>query len=92
MNNIIQTKIKFSRNLKGFKFESNIDDIEQQEVLKLCLKAVNDCGLKCVELKDLSKNVIDNLLAREVMEREFVYSSYNQGIANDKDLIIQIKS
>ncbi|MBQ7798011.1 MAG: hypothetical protein IJ371_02705 [Clostridia bacterium] len=92
MSNIISTKVKFVRNLKGIKFETHINSIEQKQVLDLCLNAINDCGMKCVSLTDMSEKVIDNLLARDLLEYEFVSSSDNKACANDGDVTIQVNN
>lgn len=92
MSNVIYTKVKFARNLKDCKFESNISDKEQKEILKLCIDSVNSTGLKCVELNDISDKVIDNLLARDLLEREFVYAGTNKGYANKDNVTVQINS
>lgn len=92
MSNIIYTKVKFGRNLKDKKFISNIDDNEQKAILNTCIEATNNCGLKCVSLNEIGQNVIEDLLARDLLEREFVYESSNQGCATDNDTTIQINN
>lgn len=92
MNNIIYTKVKFVRNLKNCNFESNIYDRQQVDILNLCMDAVNSCGLKSVKLSELGNNVVDNLLARELLERDFVYECFNKGYANKDNTTIQINS
>lgn len=92
MSNIISTKVKFVRNLKNCNFESNIYDKQQQDILKLCMDATNTCGLKSVELSNLSDKVVNNLLAQDLLERDFVYIGSNQGYANKDNLTVQINS
>ena len=92
MNNIVYTKVKFVRNLKNCNFESNIYDRQQVDILNLCMDAINSCGLKSVKLSELGNNVVDNLLARELLERDFVYECFNKGYANKDNTTIQINS
>jgi protein arginine kinase len=92
VSNIIYTKVKFVRNLKDCSFESNINDDEQNKILQLGLKAVSECGLKCLPLSDINKTVIDNLLAQDLLEHEFVYVSYNQGCANNGNVTVEINN
>jgi protein arginine kinase len=56
------------------------------------MDAVNSCGLKCVKLSDLGDKVVDNLLARELLEYDFVYEGSNQGYANKENVTVQINS
>ncbi|MBQ8522920.1 MAG: hypothetical protein IJ458_04625 [Clostridia bacterium] len=92
MSNIIYSKVKFVRNLKDCKFETNIYDEQQKEILKLCLNATNACGLKCVPLSEMSKKVVGNLIASDMLEHDFVYASSNQGCAHDNDVTVQINN
>lgn len=90
MSNIISTKVKFVRNLQDVKFETNIDNSNKSQVLKLCLEATNACDLKGMPLNDMSESVINNLLTREMIEPEFVYNCNSQGFANLDNVAIQI--
>lgn len=92
MSNIIYTKVKFIRNLKGKKFESNIYDNEQKDVLKLSLEAINSCGLKCALLSEVNKNIIGNLLANDLIEQDFVAIDSNKGFANKDNVTVQINN
>ena len=92
MSNIVNTKVKFVRNLKDVNFETNIDKLGKTEVLNLCIDATNACNLKGVPLSDMSESVINNLLAREMLEHEFVYNCDTQGCANEDNITVQINS
>ena len=46
MNNIINTKVKFVRNLHGVGFNTNTTPQIQSQNLKLAIDACSDCGLK----------------------------------------------
>ena len=92
MSNLIYCKVKFVRNLKDAAFETNITNKQQKDILKLCLTTINDCGFKCVELKDVDNKVIDNLLAHDLIENDFVYTKTNQGYANQDNVTIQINN
>ena len=90
MSNILWSKVKFVRNLKGVKFEPNISELEQKEVSKLCLNTINECGLKGGSLSEISDSVVNNLLANELIEQDFVTQYTNTAFANDGNVTVQI--
>lgn len=92
MSNIIYSKVKFVRNLKGVKFETNISELEQKEVAKLCLEATNSCGLKGSLVAEMNDKVIDNLLMNDLIESEFVDDCVNNVFSNDGNVSVQINS
>ncbi|MBQ3503053.1 MAG: hypothetical protein IJA72_05285, partial [Clostridia bacterium] len=90
MNNVIGTKVKFSRNLKDAKFVINSTHAERVETLKLCLNAVNDCGLKGEELINISDSVLENMLMSGKVEMAFASNLTNKGYASNQDVNIEI--
>lgn len=90
MNNLISTKIKFIRNLKGYNFQSNISSDAQNQITNICFKALESCNLKPVGLIEMNKKVIDTLLSQDLIEYEFVNNYSNQGVANIDNITIQI--
>jgi len=88
--NLIYAKVKFVRNLKDYAFQHKISNSQQSDILKLCTNAVNDSGLKCVELKDTSDNVINSLLVQGLLENDFVLNPQNKGFASSDNTTIQI--
>lgn len=92
MSNILYSKVKFVRNLKGIKFETNISELEQKEVAKLCLEATNSCGLKGGLVVEMNDKVIDNLLMNDLIERDFVEACVNNIFCNKDTVSVQINS
>jgi len=86
----IWSRVKFVRNLKGVKFEPNITDLEQKEILKLCLDATTACGLKGSAIGEMSESVVNNLLASDFVENDFVYNHSNHACAQNKNVTVQI--
>ncbi|MFQ6723850.1 MAG: hypothetical protein ACLRFE_00765 [Clostridia bacterium] len=91
MNNLVSSKVKFSRNLKDAKFVTTASNIEKAQYLDLCLKAVNDCGLKGDKLDNIS-NIIDNLIKTDKIEQDFVTSLAGKGYASNEDVVVQINN
>ena len=89
MSNIVVTKIKFERNLKGFTFNT-INHSKLDEVLKLGLDACTFCGLKAEQLSSLSESVIDSLIQTNKLERDFASNLNNKGYASNNDVSVQI--
>ena len=90
MNNLIYAKVKFVRNLKDYAFQHKISNSQQSDILKLCANAVNDSGLKCVELSNAGESVINTLLAQGLLENDFVLNPQNKGFASSDNTTIQI--
>lgn len=90
MNNIINTKVKFVRNLHGVGFNTNTTPQTQSQNLKLAIDACSDCGLKAEKLDNLNDNVIENLLASGKLEKKFVKNISHKGYASNEDASVQI--
>ena len=90
MSNIINTKIKFLRNLKDKKFNCNAQEKDKQEVLDICLKAVEQCGYKCAKLNDINKSAIAKLISSNHLEQEFIYKYTDTACSTIDDVTIQI--
>lgn len=90
MNNVISAKVKFNRNLKGVTFTTNSTKQELSNSLKLCLKAVSECGFKGETLDNLSPQVIENLILSETIENDFVNDYAQKAYATSNQVNIQI--
>ena len=90
MNNIVNTKVKFVRNLNGVRFSTKITPKIQAETLDMCLKACNELGWKGESLTNISDNVLQNLLLSNKIEYNFVKHIKNKGYVSIDDVSIQI--
>ncbi|MBO5910102.1 MAG: hypothetical protein J6Q15_01190, partial [Clostridia bacterium] len=90
MSNILNTKVKFYRNLKDMAFSTTINSNSQQDLLKLGLDACTSCGLKAEQLETLSDNVINSLVASNQLEQEFVINTKYKGYASNNNASVQI--
>jgi len=90
VNNIINAKVKFVRNLSGVKFSTKITPKIQSETLEICLKACNELGLKGESLSNISNNVLNQLVSSNKIEQEFVKNIKNKGYVSGDDVSIQI--
>ncbi|MBQ7880697.1 MAG: hypothetical protein IJ358_02515, partial [Clostridia bacterium] len=90
MSNILWTKVKFCRNLKGVMFSGKITSESQEDVLKLGLDACSSCGLKGESIEALSDKVINNLIASGKLENDFASSLVNKGYASNDETNVKI--
>ncbi len=90
MNNIISSKVKFVRNLKGVAFNTNTNSKALNEVLKLSIDACNQCGLKAEMLSKINDKVIENLIETNTLERDFVNDIKHKGFATSDNATVQI--
>ena len=72
MSNIVNSKIRFVRNLKGCPFNTNTNSKALNQVLNLSIDACQQCGLKAEMLNKISDEVIDNLVGSNMLEQDFV--------------------
>ncbi len=90
MNNIIWTKVKFERNLKDVLFTHKMSELEQDNALKLCLDAVEACGLKGESISNISEQTVNNLFGNGMIEKTFLNNSNIKGYASNKKVAVQI--
>lgn len=90
MNNIIWTKVKFSRNLKDMLFTHKMTDADQGNSLKLCLDAIETCGLKGEAINNMSEQTINNLAGNGMIEKSFLTNTNIKGYASNKKVAVQI--
>ena len=90
MSNIIGSKVKFVRNLKGVPFNTNTNSKALNEVLKLSLDACKQCGLKAETLSKINDEVLRNLVDTNVLENDFVKDIKYKGCATNENAIVQI--
>ena len=90
MNNILWTKVKFVRNLRGIPFGSKISSKSQADVLKLALDACAECGLKGEKLDAIGDNVLEGLIAGGKIENGFASNIKNKGFATSDTASVQI--
>lgn len=90
VNNIINTKVKFARNLKGVTFNTNTNTKSLNEVLKLSIDTCNKCGLKAEALSKINEDVLNNLITTNMLERDFVVDKKYKGFAVLNDTTVQI--
>lgn len=90
MNNIVNTKVKFVRNLSGVAFSTKISSKTESDVLKLSLDACNELGLKGESLSNISDTVLDQLIVAGKLEPEFIKTVKNKGFIESKNASIQI--
>ena len=91
VSNIIWTKVKFVRNLKGVKFAPRMTDLERQDLLKLCNDAMGQCGLKVQPLNEMNKDSINELYLSEVVSKSFINGDLAyKGYVNIGDVGVEI--
>lgn len=74
MNNIVSAKVKFCRNIKGFPFCSKLGS-QQNSLLDLALKTCNQLNLSTTNLNDVGDDVIDNLKAKRMLDKDYVVTN-----------------
>lgn len=92
MSNIISSKVKFVRNLKGVPFNTNTNSNALNEVLKLAIDACNQCGVKAESLDKISDEIINNLIDSNLIEDDFVRDKNFKGFASNDCTTVQINS
>lgn len=90
MNNIISSKVKFVRNLKGVPFNTNTNSKALNEVLKLSIDACNQCGLKAEVLSKINEDVVEGLIDANMLEPDFVDDIKFKGCATNDSTTVQI--
>lgn len=90
MNNILNTRVKFVRNLKDIVFTTKINNAQQQDINKLCKKTFEEFGLKYENIKNIGSDTIEYLINDWRLEKEFVGIAGNKGYASNHDVNVQI--
>lgn len=85
MSNIVTTKVEFCRNVKGFPFCSKLGD-NQSALLELIFNTCKDVKLATTNLSDVNDEVVDNLKAKFLLDKNFTmntFSAFASNLTND---------
>ena len=92
---VISTRVRLSRNIKGFKFSNKADESEKKKIVSIIEEALPNIGygLNMLELKDMDEVTKMSLVEKNIISPEFA-SKTGEGYAllinNEENICVMI--
>lgn len=85
----ISSRVRIARNLKDFKFPHIMKNEEENKMLELVEKTV-DNNAKLLKLKDIDNMTLNSLVERHLVSKEFITDTNNRAIILNNDCTLSI--
>ena len=85
---VIYSRVRFARNIKGYKFPNIMTANEKEEVIDLLSNKINKDKYKLLRMQDIDNVNKLSLVEQRIISKEFLRSSHGAIITNDTNSIV----
>lgn len=85
---VISSRVRFARDIKGYKFPIIMYDDEKRSVISLLENKIDKCKYKLLEMKDIDDITKLSLMEQHIISKEFVPNDLGAIITNEDSSIV----
>ncbi len=88
---VVSTRIRFARNINGYKYTSTASDDELKNILKIFKDGNIVPGLNYIDLKDLDELMRMSLVEKHIISKDLLKQKYSAVLLNrDEDICVML--
>ncbi len=85
---VMYSRVRFARNIKGYKFPNIMSADEKEEVIKLLADKIDKNKYKLLKMQDIDEVNKLSLVEQRIISKEFLKSRHGAVITNDTNSIV----
>lgn len=85
---VMSTRIRYARNIAGYKFQTTINEAKEQEIIKKVEGAIDSNKYKVLKMKDMDNITQNSLAEKHLISKEFVGNVDGAIITNDDNTLV----